>query len=443
MFEGTTMRTQREVILRCASGDQWKSQTRECNSYIFQKAGDQYKFTIIDTPGIGDTDGPDQDSENLDMIAAAARRVRGGLNAIFIIANGRQPRWAVAEATVFGRLKGFLPDAFKNNIILVVTQCATADVSQFPLKMFLDCTKITTRSVFYMDNSAFAPKRMDDDDPDAKKVALASRQTHWDLSMKQLVKIVNLVSSMMQVDASDFEKMRLLRFDIKQKLNKSKLDIMELLKIQEQVDTADAMSKQYGLSATQFSNYTQTHQVEHVEQVPAPYHSTLCSSCNHVCHNQCGLNEITSKGDNAFKNCMAFSSKDNCTYCPSKCSYTVHFHGHFTYQKTSKSVEKVLEDIKAKHDDAMLGSQKHTKVAADASSARELMKQAIVGLQTNIQTQCQSLLQICSGFNFVDELVITLTQLKAESRVLCTLSARQSMDSFIKFLKRLIASFQS
>ena len=45
-----------------------------------------------------------------------------------------------------------------------------------------------------------------------------------------------------------------------------------------------------------YKKFTQTKSITAKELVDAPFHSTLCSTCEHVCHQQCGLAEITTPG---------------------------------------------------------------------------------------------------------------------------------------------------
>ena len=37
-----------------------------------------------------------------------------------------------------------------------------------------------------------------------------------------------------------------------------------------------------------------------MQLVDVSYHSTLCSTCEQVCHHRCGLNEISTAGRNAL-----------------------------------------------------------------------------------------------------------------------------------------------
>lgn len=48
--------------------------------------------------------------------------------------------------------------------------------------------------------------------------------------------------------------------------------------------------------AEKYAKYTQNNTVKEKKIVDAPYHSTLCSTCQTVCHDHCGLTEITAKG---------------------------------------------------------------------------------------------------------------------------------------------------
>ena len=48
--------------------------------------------------------------------------------------------------------------------------------------------------------------------------------------------------------------------------------------------------------AEKYAKYTQNTTVKEKKIVDAPYHSTLCSTCQNVCHDCCGLAEISTPG---------------------------------------------------------------------------------------------------------------------------------------------------
>ena len=48
--------------------------------------------------------------------------------------------------------------------------------------------------------------------------------------------------------------------------------------------------------AEKYAKYTQNNTITEKTIVDAPYHSTLCSTCQTVCHDRCGLAEISTPG---------------------------------------------------------------------------------------------------------------------------------------------------
>ena len=49
-------------------------------------------------------------------------------------------------------------------------------------------------------------------------------------------------------------------------------------------------------NSEKYANYTQNNTIEEVNIVEAPYHSTLCTLCQTVCHDHCGLDEMATPG---------------------------------------------------------------------------------------------------------------------------------------------------
>lgn len=123
-----------------------------------------------------------------------------------------------------------------------------------------------------------------------------------------------------------FHDMKNIRFEIKQTLHGVRLQIKKLQDLQDHLNAAQSALGKYSDDAEKFKNYTSKKYVTllflfyslfHyycrtmpvISLVDAPYHSTICSNCNSVCHDNCGLQEITAKGSNAFINCYALSNR--------------------------------------------------------------------------------------------------------------------------------------
>jgi GTPase SAR1 family protein len=96
-----------------------QSVTQHCRSYVFT-IGTQTKIRLIDTPGMGDTRGLDQDDLNMQHILSFINNL-SHLNAICILLKPNESRLNVVFRSYFTRLLGFLGEDFRNNIVFCFT----------------------------------------------------------------------------------------------------------------------------------------------------------------------------------------------------------------------------------------------------------------------------------------------------------------------------------
>jgi len=177
--------------------------------------------------------------------------------------------------------------------------------------------------------------------------------------------------------------------------------------------------------------------------VDAPYHSTLCQSCNFVCHDRCGLQEISQTGDNAFLGCAAMGGTNNCKCCPNQCCYTVHYHAKKTMKQVTTTMEEILQDIKQKHDQAQKNQSQAQNNIVNITNSKDAIKGAIEQLQKDVDKMCHDLKKICSNFNLVDELNQTIHRLEMEARALTSIEARATADNFVKAIKTIANGLSS
>jgi GTPase SAR1 family protein len=96
-----------------------QSVTQHCRSYVFQ-IGTQTKLRIIDTPGMGDTRGLDQDDINMQHILSFVNNLPH-LNAICILLKPNESRLNVVLRSYFTRLLNFVGENARNNIVFCFT----------------------------------------------------------------------------------------------------------------------------------------------------------------------------------------------------------------------------------------------------------------------------------------------------------------------------------
>ena len=96
-----------------------QSVTQHCRSYVFT-IDDHTKMRLIDTPGMGDTRGLDQDDHNMKHILSFISNLPH-LNAICILLKPNESRLNVVFRSYFTELVGFLGENIRNNIVFCFT----------------------------------------------------------------------------------------------------------------------------------------------------------------------------------------------------------------------------------------------------------------------------------------------------------------------------------
>lgn len=399
-----------------------QSKTDGCHQYMFAQNEKQYLF--LDTPGLSDTRGAEQDNINISKIIDAVEGL-GGLTAVIIVVNGAVARLTVNLQNVISRLRGNLPDTVMDNVIVVLTN-STRYAANFTLQALELYGNVYP---YYMQNSAFST------DPSTwTSTALDALQSDWDQAMDELDAMRETLDTFKIKSVAAFKNMRDIRNEIKTLMHAAQVEVSQIQKMQDELAAFDAALKQTDTDLVTYKDYTQERKVEVAELVDAPYHSTLCQICTHVCHEKCGLTETTTVGDQIFQQCWAMS-KGVCKQCPGACSYTSHYHAKKTVNKVSKTLKDVMIEIKAKYDKASNDQTSYKQKIKTTGDAKKLLEKALNQKKEDIINLCKKLQAICSGFNLAQELHALIQQLEIQSSMLRNIDAKQQATVFIRSLK--------
>ncbi|UJR14417.1 hypothetical protein I4U23_001414 [Adineta vaga] len=96
-----------------------QSVTQQCRSYVFS-VSNHTKIRIIDTPGMGDTRGIDQDDDNMQHILSFISNL-SHINAVCILLKPNESKLNVVLRSYFTRLLGFLGEKVRENIVFCFT----------------------------------------------------------------------------------------------------------------------------------------------------------------------------------------------------------------------------------------------------------------------------------------------------------------------------------
>ncbi|EGG17831.1 hypothetical protein DFA_08832 [Cavenderia fasciculata] len=165
--------------------------------------GVNYEF--IDSPGLSDTRGGQQDEINMTKILDAVSNPPS-LCAIIII-SGKDSRNVLTLRNAVTRLQGSIPDVVLQNLVIVFTKCR-ADNRNFDQKSL---GNLQTKSIFYMENSAFST-----DPANWTKGATTFLKPEFNQSMHTVEKLLGNIQKKAGVATQAFADMKSMRFKIKQ-----------------------------------------------------------------------------------------------------------------------------------------------------------------------------------------------------------------------------------
>ncbi len=134
-----------------AGGGSKHSQTNRANVYEFTSRNG-VKVTILDTPGLADTRGFEQDKQHKASIATTIKNKIATVHAVIILANGTQPRLGVATDYVLSTLSSIFPRSLADNIGIVFTNVSSPDHWNFDQNSLPDVLRARYENQWLLDN---------------------------------------------------------------------------------------------------------------------------------------------------------------------------------------------------------------------------------------------------------------------------------------------------
>lgn len=191
------------------------SQTTGASPYVLRRPGGTETFVLIDTPGLSDTNGIEQDNQNIGTILDAANRCPS-ISAIILVANGTVCKFGANVRNTLSMLQGNIPDAALENIVYIMTNADVEAASNFVVSK----APFAPKCVCYMNNSAFSS------DPNTwQGRARASLVDSWRASMYVIKELFDTISSMGKVATDQFATMKEQRDIVQSALHEGRLKV--------------------------------------------------------------------------------------------------------------------------------------------------------------------------------------------------------------------------
>jgi predicted GTPase len=343
---------------------QLHAQTQKCNMYDFST--DEFDLTLIDTPGLGDTRGIEQDKENAKHIVNAVAAV-GEFHGILLVHKASDSRLDASFGYMINGIKELLTKECKDNIVIMFTH--TSNSAKVDSLEALQQMGIPTQNTFTFENDCIVPPEMVKQFFENNKKFTTYKNTsstNWEsnqLAFEDFVEIMYKLLPRQGAELKALHSSKTVLYQVGFSLADKVKEIADKADLVTQMKVNIESFKQQAENNKAF-NYVDTEQIARLEKtkvprivkqkvpknvqktvnkqistwadepLPAGQKNTMCLSCNNICHAGCGIEFQTADGGSAFKGCWAFNGNSSCRQCNH--DFTHHAHRRFgRVQKTT------------------------------------------------------------------------------------------------------------
>jgi predicted GTPase len=407
------------------TGQSIHSTTKDCKEIIMQYKGE--KLLIIDTAGLGDTDGAEQDQLNLQNVLSAMIKVQR-LVGFLIVMNGSECKGTTQLKYVLNQMRSMFPASFKNRVILFLTNSSTKPTFQYDQ---VDILRDLVGAVHYYNNPVFCQV----DDSDKEEV-----QEMWEKSCRKIDNLLTFVMQQEPLDTAVFKEIA----DNIEAAKEALLDCtQQISNIRALRSTKQQLDAQHSTLMRVKNGMTAKVQVPHIEfkKEDTPYHSTICVKHEgSICHERCQLT-YTPNHNKIFDGCFAMQGSHNCRVC--ECPSEKHLHVNYKMVRVESmvdSVDKQVEQQIAEHAAAIkkLEDDSNQKLSEE-QKLRVVLDAAIQQLSDHFST----LKSLCPWYNHTDDIEVMIQRLQQEKKDSTEVQEREDLDVVIQALKRINAELNA
>ncbi|XP_039592071.1 uncharacterized protein LOC120515276 [Polypterus senegalus] len=310
-----------------------------------------YSFTIVDTPGFGDTTGVQRDKQITEQIRECFSSPQGvqHITTVCFVVQASQARLTHTQKYIFDSILSIFGKDIANNILVLIT---FADGQRPPVLNTITESNIPfpqddkgSPLFFKFNNSALLANNDETNSSDD----LMFEKMFWNMGAKSMEKFFNSLEKMDDKSLALTNEVLKERKRLETAVEGLKPQIkVGLIKLEEIRQTCDILNKHItDIESNKDFEYEVEETVTKRESIAGTgKFITNCQKCNFTCHYPCGL-----PNDKSKINCVAM--KDGvCTVCPGKCVWSVHSNQQHRFIYETKKVKKTYDELKKKFEKA-------------------------------------------------------------------------------------------
>ena len=306
------------------------------------------KYTIIDTPGFGDTRGIKKDKELDEKIRNLLDQKSFGLDhlhAVCFTTQAGETKMNAFQTYVYNRVLALFGKDVEQNIFMMVT---FADASRPLVIQTLQENKIPYRKFFKFNNSALFIENQAED-----AMELQFNKMYWQMGIQSFQSFMEFLDEVEPVSLTLTKEVMAKRQALQVYIQGLQENIKQGLVTLDQLRQEKSVISQYQAEIDKNSEFTYTVKEYYAEKVDKLFGTcvTNCLKCNRTCHMSCKY-----AIDDEKKKCIAMDASGYCRVCaPSdggKCHYTEHFNMAYYFKYKERTVQKQSKDLYQKYEKA-------------------------------------------------------------------------------------------
>ncbi|XP_071314308.1 uncharacterized protein [Trachinotus anak] len=370
------------------------SQTSEVTAYqIYHTDGFQvpYSLTIIDTPGFGDTRGIKQDKQITDKIRDFFS-IKGGIDsidAVCFVVQSALARLTHTQKYIFDAILSIFGKNIASNIIALVT---FADGKSPPVLEAIKAAEIPCATnpdgsilYFKFNNSVLF----------AKNTGATSDENNFDhmfwkmgkTSMKTFfTHLTGMQSQSLTLTKEVLEERKQLEATVVGVQPMIRKGLSKL----EEINTTKAALQNHVTHMKENEDFEYEVVEEKSERIniDAGTFITNCHGCNYTCHYPCYISKDENK-----RGCAAMRN-GNCTVCPGKCVWSVHFNMTYRWDVKRVTEKRTYQELKKKYEAALGEKMSSEKMIKQLEVEYEQVQGTVVEMMGTLTKCLQRLREI-------------------------------------------------
>ena len=348
-----------KLVAEDSKVSQAHSQTKEITAYTFHPmkgSAVPYTFTIIDTPGFGDTEGLKRDKEITDQIkeffSIPPPNGIDHIDGIGFVTQASLARLTPTQEYIFTSILSIFGKDMAENIFILIT---FADGQTPPVMEAIKKAKIPAKkfhkfnnSAIFADNTETTQENEDEEDEDDR-----FDKMFWKMGARSFKKFFR-----------DFEKSQSVSLQLTQEVLKEREQLQNMVegltpqinqglsKIEEMRQEENIL-KQRETEIEQNKSFTYSVKVTKAKKKDlrgTGQHTTTCLRCNFTCHTNCAY-----ANDDDKKSCCAMDGSGYCKVCTKHCHWQEHSNLPYIFEYETVTEKRTSEDLKKRYEVAQSG----------------------------------------------------------------------------------------